>query len=324
MALLVEGEKVTTTAFPLPKRFRVHAAFSYSSADADYVRQVGEALPPEIKVHDYKTDEAIALTAGYDLKKTLKHIYKYEALFVFAFISKAYEQSEYTQIEWDVASSVAKRKPGYVIPVRMEETQMKPSGTWLDGTLPAERLASLIANTVRRPPPKPWWFYLSFEVKAAIVVAFVALILAIIFSLPSRTSLQSAHANEDGITAHLVNIRTKSATVVGQRLKFGALPIEDVELRLAKGESATIAPGVRDLKLKAAEIITKCNSAEGLLWDKKQIEALLDQQPVTLEIDIRESDDAPKKSRRQNVTFPAARIKSFVIEGVSGDAATCD
>lgn len=135
---------------------------------------------------------------------------------------------------------------------------------------------------------------------------------------PSRTSIKSVNANELAITAHLVNSGPKSATVVGQRLKFGALPIKDAELSLDKPESATIAPGARDLTLKAQTLETKCGP-DGTRPNNTMVEALLDQQPVILEVDIRESDDAPGHTRRRIATIPAARLKPFVGKKVAND-----
>jgi len=317
-------------ASPLPppslKRFAVHAAFSYSSKDADYVRQVSAALSKGIKVHDYKTREGMIKVVGLDLKKTLEHIYQYEAMFVFAFISKAYADSDYAQIEWEAANRAAKHKRGYLIPVRLEETKMSVSATWIDGTLPVAEVADLIEGAIRRPPPAEWWFYLSTQVKVAAAAALLALVLSAypiyLWLWPSRTWLKSGDANVQAIVAHVVNNGPKSATLVGQRLKFGALPIEDKELRLDNGVSATIAPGERDVKLIALELVTKCD-ADGIRPKKEKVEGLLDQQPVTLEIDIRESDDAPGQSRRQSVTIPAARLKPLVRKLVSGRDTPC-
>ena len=311
---------------PPLKRFAVHAAFSYSSKDAEYVHRVGEALSKEIKIHDYKTPEGMVKVAGLDLEKTLEHIYEFEAMFVFAFISKAYAHSPYTQMEWKAASRAAKRKRGYVIPVRLEETDMVISQTWLEGTLPADQLAKVIEGIIRRPPPAPWWFYLSTQRKVAAAAALLAVVLlaypAYKMIWPSRTTLKSADANVDGIIAHVVNDGPKSATIVGKRLKFGSLPIKDSDLRLDKFESPTIAPGERDVKLITMELVTKCG-ADGFLANKRKIEPLLGQQPVTLEIDIRESDDTPGKSRRRIVTFPAARLKPLVGRLVSGYETLC-
>jgi hypothetical protein len=311
---------------PRLKRFAVHAAFSYAKEDADYVRRVGDALPKGIKVHDYKTRDGILKVVGLDLKKTLKHIYQYEAMFVFAFISKAYAESEYAQIEWEAAKRAAKHKRGYLIPVRLEETDMVISQTWLDGTLPAAQVADLIEGAIRRPPPAEWWFYLSTQVKVAAAAALLTLVLSAypiyLWLWPSRTWLKSADANVDGIIAHVVNDGPKSATIVGKRLKFGSLPIEDSELRLDKSESPTIAHGERDVKLITMALATKCG-ADGFLVNKRKVEPLLGQQPITLEIDIRESDDTPGKSRRRIVTFPAARLKPLVRRLVLGYETLC-
>jgi hypothetical protein len=330
MTVLNEGQTKTLLPPPKkPKRFTFHAAFSYSSADAELVGKVGRALPKGITVHDYKTPKGIIRVVGLDLRKTLKRIYKYEAMFVFAFISKTYakKDSEYTQLEWKVAKRVAKRKPGYVIPVLLEETEMSVTDAWLDGRLPIDQLADLIEGTIRRPPPEPWWFHVSREAKVAAAAALLALVLLAYpvykWFWPSRTSLKSADASAQAIIAHVANDGPKSSTLVGQRLKFGALPIEDKDLGLGKSESATIAPGERDVKLTTLELVTKCG-ADGIRPNKHTIDPLLNQQDVTLQIDIRESDDAPGHFRKQTKTFPAAHLKPLVERLVSGRDTPCD
>ncbi|HXH37850.1 MAG TPA: toll/interleukin-1 receptor domain-containing protein [Thermoanaerobaculia bacterium] len=323
MALLNESTNVTPLP-PLPKRFRHRVLFSYASADAEYVHAVHAALPEEVDAFDY----AEGGMWGEELVKGLERRYKNEAPFCVVFISEAYLKSPWTTKELGIVRRVAKRKPGYMLPVMLggnvpEEIK---GIVWLDKTLSPDQLAARIVAKIREPPPKPWWFYLSTEVKVAAAAALLTLILfarpAVNHFLPSRTSITSVDANVQAIIAHVANSGPKSATVVGQRLKFGALPIEDKELRLDRSESATIAPGERDVKLTALELLTKCD-ADGIRPNKDRIEALLDRQPVTLEIDIRESDDAPGQSRRQVVTFPAARLKPFVGRLVSGRDTPC-
>jgi hypothetical protein len=318
------------TPVPKPRRFDYHAAFSYSSENAEeagYVRRVREVLTAkEIKVYDYATDEAKIETAGLDLEKTLKDIYEYKAMLVFAFISKAYETGPFTPIEWKAAKRAAKRKPGYLIVVRMEETGMSLPDIWLDGTLPADKLAKQIEGTIRRPPRKPWWFYLSMEVKAAAAAALLVLILfarpAIDHFRPSRTSIAPAAADAQGITMHVTNSGPKSSTLVGYRLKFGAIPITDADLRLKTPASATIAPGEHDVQLMVRELLPKC-SADGSRLNNREIEPLLGQQNVTFEIDVQESDDTPGHPTTRTATMAAARLQPFVRKWVPGRVPPC-
>ena len=305
---------------PRLKRFSYHAAFSYFHDDAEYVHSVREALPKEIKVYDYRTDESIIDVVGLELEKTLQHIYEYEAMFVFAFISKAYFDNRYTKSEWEAASRAAARKPQYLIPVHREDPERQISAIWLNGTLPADKLANLIDGRIRRPPRAPLWFYWSTGAKIAAAVLLLAVIL---WFWPSRTTLKSADANADAIIAHVVNLGPKTCTLVGQRLKFGSLPIEDVELRLDKSESPTIFPGEHDVTLHTFELLTKCG-ADGIRPSEQKVDPLLGNQPVTLEIDIRESDDAPGKWRQKSSTFPAAHLKLLVRKLVEADDAYCD
>lgn len=319
-----------TSPVSLPKRFKYHVAFSYSSADAGYVGRVSAALPEEIRHFDYRTDESKAETWGRDLEKQLVHVYKNAALFCVVFISRAYVANKWTQLEQKVASRVAKRKPGYVLPVLLDETKVPELANlvWIDGTVPAEELAELVAGAVRRPPPKPWWFYLSMEAKVAAAAVLLLLILfaqpAINLFRPSRTSVTAVLADEHGqeITAHVVNSGPKNATLVGQRLKFGTLPIQNAELRLDKAASATIEPGPGELKLTVLGLVPKCG-ADGRRLNKFEIEPLLGQQLITLELDVLESDDAPGRPSRKVAAIPAARLKSFVGKKVPGRVTPC-
>jgi hypothetical protein len=324
MAILVEGQTAPSLP-PLPKRFRHHAVFSYASADAEYVRAVHAALPPEVDAFDY----AEGGMWGEELVKGLEHRYRNEAPFCVVFISQAYLASPWTKKELAIVQRVAKGKPGYMLPVVLDGTIVPEIEgiVWLDKTLTPEQLAARLAAKIREPPPKPWWFYVSTEVK----LAFGALLLTLIlFAKPainifrhSNTSIQSVDASAQGITAHLMNRGPKNATLVGQRLLFGALPLEDKELRLEKSERATIEPGgPREVKLVALELLPKCN-ADGIRPDKYKVEALLDRQPVTLVIDVRESDDAPGRVSRRTLTFPASRLKPLVRKLVSGRETPC-
>jgi hypothetical protein len=309
---------------PLPKRFRHHVLFSYASHDAEYVGAVRDALPKEVKAFDY----AQGGMWGENLVKSLEHRYKNDALFCVVFLSPAYLASPWTQKELRIVKRVAKRKPGYMLPVLLDDvTVPEIEGlVWLDKGLKPDQLAARLVAKIQEPPPKPWWFYLSLEVKVAAAAAVLALILfarpAVNYFRPSRTAIQSAEVTAQGVTAHLVNSGPKSATLVGQRLLFGALPLEDKELRLDKSASATIAPGEADVKLVVLELLTKCGD-DGILPNKAKVEPLLGQQPVTLVIDVQESDDAPGHSTRQSIQFPAARLIPLVRKVVSGRDTPC-
>jgi hypothetical protein len=312
---------------PPPKRFKYHVLFSYASADKEYVGAVRAALPKEVKVFDYAMDDSVIW--GEDLAKELEHRYKNEAPFCVVFISETYLKKPWTNKELVIVQRVGKGKPGYMLPVLFDGIKVPAieNIAWLENTLPAKKLAARIVAKIREPPRKPWWFYVSTEVKVAIAsVPFVLIVAARVAYLliwPSRTSLKSADANGEIIIAHVKNDGPKSATLVGQRLKFGTLPIQDTELRLAKSESATIAPGEHDVKLTTFELLTKCGPDE-IMPGRGKVEPLLDQQPITLEIDIRESNDAPGQSRRRIAKFPAAHLKPTFVEGVSTYDTPCN
>jgi hypothetical protein len=317
MALVTEITNATPIQRP-PKRFKYHVLFSYASKDAKYVEAVHLALPKEIAAFDY----AEGGMWGEVLVKGLERRYKNDAPFCVVFISEAYLNSPWTKKELGIVVRVAKGKPGYMLPVMLNGAAVPDEikeVVWLDETLSAEELAASIVAKIREPPPKPWWFYVSLEVKLAAAAVLLAMILSarptINHFLPSSTTLKSADATEDAIVAHVVNDGPKSSTLVGERLKFGALPIEDAELRPEK--PPTIAPGAHDVKLITVGLVTK-RGADGFYPNKLEIDPLLGQQRVTLEMDIRESNDPPGKSRRRIATFPAASLKSFVGKWVQG------
>src|SRR5687768_14639541 len=140
-----------TSLPPLPKRFRHHAVFSYASADAEYVRAVHAALPEEVDAFDY----AEGGMWGEQLVKGLEHRYKNEAPFCVVFISQAYLASPWTNKELAIVQRVAKRKPGYMLPVVLDGTIVPEIGgiVWLDKTLTPEQLAARLVAKIREPPP---------------------------------------------------------------------------------------------------------------------------------------------------------------------------
>jgi hypothetical protein len=318
MALLNDMTEMKPIPRP-PRRFRYHLLFSYASQDKDYVQDVHTALPAEVDVFDY----ADGVLWGQELGPAIEKRYKNEAPFCVVFISKDYlaKKKKWTKKELAIVVAVNKRKPGYMLPVMLSGAippEIKDI-VWLDKTLSADQVAAGIVAKLRDPPPAPLWFFISTGVKVAAAVLLLAVIL---WFWPSRTTLKSADANGAGIIAHIVNVAPKTSTLVGQRLKFGSLPLEDVELRLNKSGSSTIFPGEHDIMLTTFELVTKC--ADGIRPKKHEVEPLLGEQPVTLEIDIRESDDAPGKFRRKTMTFPAAHLKPLVRRLVQADDAYCD
>ena len=258
---------------------------------------------------------------GERLARGIERRYKNEAPFCVVFISEDYLAKKWTKKELAIVVTVNERKPGYMLPVMRsgDVPEEIKEIVWLETTLSADKVAARIVAKLRDPPPAPWWFFISTREKVAAAVLLLAVIL---WFWPSRTTLKSADANSAGIIAHVVNVAPKTSTLVGQRLKFGSLPLEDFELRLNKSGSPTIFPGEHDIALTTLEIVTKC--ADGIRPSKHKVEPLLGKQLVTLEIDIRESDDAPGKFRRKTTTFPAAHLKPLVGRLVEEDDAQCD
>ncbi len=315
------------TAIPLPRRFRYHVLLSYSSEDGEYVHAVREALlHQEVKVCDY----AEGVNLGLPLLKTIERRYTYDAPFCAVFISKAYLKKDWTNKELAIVRRVAKRKPGYMLPVVIDGAKIPELEdiVFLENTtLSAKEVGARIAARIREPPPPPRWFF-STEVKVAIAVALVVLILAAylayILFWPSRTSLKSVQADANAIIAHVINSGPRSATLVGQRLQFGALPIKHAELRLENPAAGTIAPGEHDVRLIAQdrELLPECD-ADGNRPGNHEIVPLLSTHEVKLEVNVQESDDAPGHSSKQAKPIPAAGLKLFVGKWVPSRVPPC-
>lgn len=317
------------TAIPAPPgRFKYHVLLSYSSKDASYVHAVREALLQEkVKVFDYAEERFL----GESLNKGIERRYKNEALFCAVFISEEYldVSSTWTKKEFAIVLRVAKQKPGYMLPLLLgvKAPDEIEDIAWLDVGYEQSRkispvdLAASIVTKILDPPPKQWWFYVSWQVKLAIAAALFALILfarpIIDHFRPSRTSVLFTGATEQAITVHVANTGPNNATIVGQRLKFGGLPIEDSELRIDKS-SATIAPGGRDVRLTVLTLQPRC-TAGGHRLDSAEIVPLLDTQNVILEVNVQESDDAPGHPSIRPATIPGARLKPFVGKWVPGN-----
>lgn len=316
---LIEESNQTMAIPPLPDRFRYHVVFSYAFEEKEYVEGVRAALPKNLKVYDYQKNPLW----GEVLPKGIKRIYTYEAPFCVVFFSQAYfDRSTWTKQELGIVKRVQRKKKDFILPVVIdcELPEELKKLAWLERkNFSPEQLADRIVAKIREPPRKPLWFYLSTTVKAAVVSAALALIVTLILLQPSRTRILSADANEQAITARVANIGPWSSTIVGQRLTFGTLPIEDTELRIG---NRRIAPGVHDMTLTTMEILTRCNDA-GIRPNYHQVEGLLGQQSATLEIDIQESNDARGRWTRRKVTFPAAHLKTLVERLVSGRDTQC-
>ena len=315
------------TAIPsLPKRFDYHVLFSYTADDAKYVGGVKAALEKEeVKAFDYAEDGIW----GEPLEEELQRRYTYDAPFCVVFISQAYLKSKWTAIELKVVQQVADKKRGYMLPVVLDGTVVPEIEdiAWLDKRLTPEQLAKRIVEKICAPPRKPWWFYLSMEVKVGAAALLLALILfarpTVNYFRPSRTSIASITPEADVITAQIANSGPKNSTLVGQRLKFGTLPIKDAELRLESAASATIPPAGAPVRLKVLTLEPECGD-DGQRLNNRELEALLPKHTVTLEVNVQESDDAPGHPSIRTETIAGERLNLFVRKWVPGRVPPCD
>jgi hypothetical protein len=109
--------------------FEFDIAVSFAGEDRDYVERVVRGLDSDqVKVffdEDYKTD-----LWGKDLVEEFTDIYRRRARYVVMFISAAYAEKMWTNVERQSALARAATQLGpYVLPVRLDDTQ-------LDGLLP--------------------------------------------------------------------------------------------------------------------------------------------------------------------------------------------
>jgi len=87
-------------------------------------------------------------------------------------------------------------------------------------------------------------------------------------------------------------------------------------------ESTRIWPGEHSVTLTLTAIVPKCGADDHRL-NNDAVAALLDRHDVTLEIDVRESDDAPGRLRTRKETIPAASLEPFIRKWVPHSVPPC-
>lgn len=104
------------------KRNRYDIALSYASEDAACVRRFKAALPPGVIVFDYEAERAY--TWGRNMYARLEFAFAGHAEHVIPFISEHYARKPLTRFEFGRALAVASGNPGYLLPVRLDDTPM--------------------------------------------------------------------------------------------------------------------------------------------------------------------------------------------------------
>jgi hypothetical protein len=143
----------------------------------------------------------------------------------------------------------------------------------------------------------------------------------------SSTSFFVAGADELKIHVWLANTGRQPSILRAYRLVFDkSLPIENQQMELARvdeeGGKNVIPPGqTAQISLFVAELRTKLPRAK--------LEELITSSDVKLEIDVKESDDPqggcpcfirhPRRFHTRTDTFPAERIKAFIMRNVPSE-----
>jgi TIR domain len=128
---------------------------SYAGEHRDFVRGVWEAL--ELRGIECFFDEPHRVELwGQDLAERFDQIYRKEAQFCVACVSREWVERTWPAHERRSALARMLEEPGYLLPVRFDDTEvpgLSPTIGYLDGTLlKPEELATLITKKVKRRP----------------------------------------------------------------------------------------------------------------------------------------------------------------------------
>jgi len=144
----------------------------------------------------------------------------------------------------------------------------------------------------------------------------------------SHTAITMADASDDGtILVTVSNTGGKPSKLLAYRLNFGTLPVENSTLRLIdEDRSKNVIPPRSQVPIRLTVLGLRAqvrSEGESERLSKTEIDQILKDQEVTLEIDVRESDDAqpshfwnrrtPRKFHTTADQFPAERIREFVL-----------
>jgi RNA polymerase subunit RPABC4/transcription elongation factor Spt4 len=165
---------------------------------------------------------------------------------------------------------------------------------------------------------QPWWKFV-FEIAAALpVVAILALASGIwtagtyLYDRNSHTDFKFVSANANVIFLAVWNTGQKPSAILGGRLHFAGLPIDDVDLLvpevdvqegtmvIKKGDGGRVAltvPPFQGLRNR------------GQTYSKDDIQGLLTTHQITLYLTVNESDG---DIVRPHDTFTADRIQAFI------------
>lgn len=106
-----------------PQEFEYDIAVSFAGEQRDYVKAIVRGLGEDIKVF-YDEDEKAKLW-GENLIDLLTDLYQHKARYVVMFVSAAYAEKMWTNVERQSAMArAAKQRTAYVLPIRMDDTDL--------------------------------------------------------------------------------------------------------------------------------------------------------------------------------------------------------
>lgn len=131
----------------------------------------------------------------------------------------------------------------------------------------------------------------------------------------SHTNFKFVSANSDVIFVTVWNTGQRPSAILGGRLNFGDIPIDDVELELPEidtSEAKNVIPKEADRVMVALTIPPfQGLRNHGSSYTKESIQQLLNRQRVTLYLNVEESDG---DAASPHGTFTVDRIKTFIIK----------
>jgi len=166
-----------------------------------------------------------------------------------------------------------------------------------------------------------WWYlgFLTWRGMASLLATLaglVALALYLPYRLsPSDTSSTVAATNDANVVAlQLQNRGGRASTIMGgYRLEFEGLPIVDKSLDLVEAPPDELSGhSTKTILLKTRSGFEPKKLPDGSYRNDEQIERLLPGHDVILEVDVRESGDAPGKPHTRSTRLPATRIGKFI------------
>jgi hypothetical protein len=339
------GNAASTAQTVPPDDFEYDVTLSFASDNRVYVDEVAAGLRQAgVKVFCYTNEEAKGW--GEDLADYLADVYENRARYCVVFFSKAYAEKIWTIYELKSAQRRAFRDNArYVFPVRFDETPIPRSLRGLKfinlGKKTPQQLVSLIVETVLAPEQpgkierakqrKKARRLRHFRYAAAAALVVVALLWYVLSHIHSHTTTAVGTATAEFINVRLSNSGWKPSTPIGYRLKLDGIPIEGLPVERMRGvpvdgvsvvdldpidahagKDSVPASSSVDIHLrpKGGELIPQCRDHKYVKLE--EIQEALRQHRVTLEVDVRESDDGAEKKHVVGEALDGKRLDKFI------------